>query len=192
MPELSDAQFHEHLGEFHRQLGLSVEPDALVLPSGHRLPTVQQFVHMSMGHDDKYQRYLYAKVASESGRIHSMTARLLTDRTLSDHASMDFNFEHSDSEHTAWYRPTSQHPGERDPKQFHADVQHILRTSKVANSEELRENARDLRDYAQNRGHIVVLHTPEAKEFNDNSRLYRFHTATGRLGPPVNAWASES
>lgn len=191
MPELSADQFREHLEEFHRQLGLSVEPDALVLPSGHRLPTAQQTVALSTSGE----RLLHAKIPVETGHIHDLTARILhkdvpefriTSESIRGAAlrSIDFSSPHYD-EPPAWYMPGSENARERDPKQFHEDIQRIIHTAKPADKWNRKWNTEDMQDWAKNRGHISVsISTEEPSGAHGDIRFYRFHTASGRLGRP--------
>jgi hypothetical protein len=187
MTSLSDGQFREHLGEFHRQLGLEFGPNYVRLGGGAMLPTAHQSVDVT-GTPAGIERILYASVPTESGNIHGLSAHLYAGRS-STQSGISFNFGHPAGEESTWWTPHhANYPGldpsseHLDPHRFQSRVREIMETAPPPSEEKRKENALYMKSWqAKTGGAITVRH--EAEWNKTPNRYYHFHVGTGKLKP---------
>lgn len=188
--DLSEDQFHEHLEEWHRRLGITFGHNYVELPGGHKLHTVGQEVTMRGHMGGRMERgiypgsHLFARVPSETGRLHHLLGHISDDpatRRTSNYLAFDIGTPHGDEwlDYRADYGgPRSQIPEERDPEHFHNLIQKSLRESPVPSPEARKTNVLEMQELSEHQGKILVQSRSSS---NKDSRFYHFSVGSGRL-----------
>jgi hypothetical protein len=202
MPELSADQFHEHLEAFQRHLGVTFEPNAVVLPTGRRIHTVHQAIDLWPNRaTGRTSENLYSDVAAESGAFHQLSAHLenpmepppfhprLTfsmgsarpypEREGLTHRTYKMRGQEDKIISSARFSPSDPNPAFRDPELFYANVQHGLRHSERPEEWALKDNRRWLQEQASKPRGIIQVNEEYPPRMG--TRLYHFHVASGRL-----------
>lgn len=188
-PELSHDQFHEALEGFRDRLGLTVEPNAFALSSGHRIPTVNQRLFIRNAPGEELYHSLTASAPAETGRMHALTSMFPESPRHGKHDSLWFATGHKGRGDLGGmgqsrFSPSARSPRDdptwfTDPAKFHANVIENLSTAPPPDEDMMQWHRAILKEGGRMRGILRVQHdlSPDLKK----SRLYHFHLATGRL-----------